>query len=67
MNFKKFSSILYSQFNYDTLPFTHFKGTVSVILSDPPYKDGNARNTTWNLNLFKNVNDIVRLEKCLFL
>ena len=39
----------------------NIKGTVRVILSDPPCKDGNPRFTTvpWNLNLIKNVEDIV--------
>ena len=38
------------------------KGTVSVISSDPPFKDGNVRFTTVplkSLNLIKNVEDTV--------
>ena len=36
------------------------KGTVSIILNEPPRKDGNVRFTTvvLNLNLIKNVEDI---------
>ena len=32
-------------FYFDNLIVFLFKGTVNVILSDPPYKDGNARFT----------------------
>ena len=44
---------------FTTVPF---KGTVSVISSDPPCTDDNARFATVyleNLNLIKNVEDIV--------
>ena len=39
------STQLYTQHNQNIF-FLDFKGTVSVILGDPPRKDGNARFTT---------------------
>ena len=36
---------------------TWFKGTVSVISSDPPSKEGTAQRYPWNFILIKNVED----------
>ena len=45
------------------LPYFHFKGTVSVVSSDPPCKDGNARFTTVPLTPKSDLNVVFLIRK----
>ena len=50
-------------YNYKFYHIFHFKGTVSVVSSDPPCKDGNARFTTVPLTPKSDLNVVFLIRK----